>query len=277
MHPINSRRSPSWIGYYLFLFALSLPFLLPLFWMISTAFKPPALIYASPPRWFAHPTLENFQKAWALLDFHRFIVNSMFVTSLSVTGTLFSSSITGFAFATLPARGKSFLFNLLLATVMVPNSVTLIPLFVFYSRLRWTNTYLPLIVPQLFANAFFVFLFRQFFRSLPNELFDSAALDGCNPWMAYWKIGLPLSRPVLATVAIFSFLGSWNDFLYPLVFLNTPDKFTLTLGLSLFHGLYYTQIQYLMPMALVALIPVLVIFLIGQRHFIPGIVTTGLR
>jgi multiple sugar transport system permease protein len=277
MHPINSRRSPSWIGYYLFLFALSLPFLLPLFWMISTAFKPPALIYASPPRWFAHPTLENFQKAWALLDFPRFIVNSMFVTSLSVTGTLFSSSITGFAFATLPARGKSFLFNLLLATVMVPNSVTLIPLFVFYSRLRWTNTYLPLIVPQLFANAFFVFLFRQFFRSLPNELFDSAALDGCNPWMAYWKIGLPLSRPVLATVAIFSFLGSWNDFLYPLVFLNTPDKFTLTLGLSLFHGLYYTQIQYLMPMALVALIPVLVIFLIGQRHFIPGIVTTGLR
>jgi multiple sugar transport system permease protein len=160
---------------------------------------------------------------------------------------------------------------------MVPASVTLIPVFVLFSKLGWVNTYLPLIVPHFFANAFYVFLFRQFFRSLPWELFESAELDGCNPLMAYWKIALPLSRPALATVAVFAFIATWNDFMGPLVYLSTTDRFTLSLGLSLFHGLFYTQLQYLMPMSLVALLPVLLLFFIAQRYFVQGIVTTGLK
>lgn len=281
---IRARQMPAGrlvlpeVLYYAVLVGLALPFLLPLLWMLSTAFKPAEMVYASPPQWIPRPvTLDNFREAWGLLDFPQFIANSLWVTGLTVLGTLLSSSLVGYAFATLPGRGKQFLFNLLLATVMVPASVTLIPLFVLFSKLGWINTYLPLVVPHFFANAFYVFLFRQFFRALPAELFESAELDGCNPWMAYWRIALPLSRPALATVAVFSFIGAWNDFLGPLVYLSTNDKFTVSLGLSLFQGLFWTQLHYLMPMSLVALLPVLVLFLLAQRYFVQGIATTGFK
>lgn len=263
---------------YVILFLLAIPFLLPFLWMVSTAFKPAGMVYASPPQWIPRPaTLDNFRQAWALLDFPRFIWNSLWVTAFTVLGTLLSSSLVGYAFAILPARGRGLLFKLLLTTVMIPASVTLVPLFVLFSRLGWVNTYLPLIVPHFFANAFYVFLFRQFFRSLPIELFESADLDGCNPFVAYWRIALPLSRPALATVAVFSFVGAWNDFLGPLVYLSTNEKFTLSLGLSQFQGIYYTQLHYLMPMSLVALLPVLVLFFFAQRYFAQGIVTTGFK
>lgn len=275
---IFDRRVLPGVSYYALLAALALPFLLPLLWMLSTAFKPAEMVYVSLPQWLPQPvTLDNFREAWGLLDFPRFIANSLWVTGLTVLGTLLSSSLVGYAFATLPGRGKQFLFNLLLATVMVPASVTLIPLFVLFSKLGWVNTYLPLVVPHFFANAFYVFLFRQFFRSLPGELFESAELDGCNPWMAYRRIALPLSRPALATVAVFAFIGAWNDFLGPLVYLSTTQKYTVSLGLSLFQGLFWTQLHYLMPMSLLALLPVLILFLMAQRYFVQGIVTTGFK
>jgi multiple sugar transport system permease protein len=156
---------------------------------------------------------------------------------------------------------------------MIPASVTLIPLFILFSKLGWLDTYLPLIVPQFCANAFYVFLFRQFFRSLPVELFESAEIDGCNPWQAFWQIAIPLSRPAIATVAVFAFIGNWNDFLGPLVYLSSASKFTVSLGLSLFQGIYFTQTHYLVPMSLVALLPVILLFLFAQRYFIQGIVT----
>lgn len=266
-------RLPTWL-YYLLLSILVIPFLLPLAWTISTAFKPADQIYSDLMTWIPNPpTFENFRDAWQLLDFPRFIANSLFVTLLSMVGSLFSSSLVGYAFATLNGRGKQILFALLLSTIMVPTTVTLVPLFLLFSHLGWVNTFLPLIIPQFFANAFYVFLFRQFYRSLPISLFESAELDGCNPLQAYLRIALPLSRPALATVAIFSFIGSWNDFLGPLIYLNSTSKFTLSLGLSLFQGLYYTQFQYLMPMTLVALFPVLLLFLFAQRYLIEGIVT----
>jgi ABC-type glycerol-3-phosphate transport system permease component len=218
----------------LYYFAIILcvgPFLLPLLWMVSTAFMPVEHIYSSPPHWLPIPaTLDNFIKSWSLLDFPLFFKNTLLITALAVIGSLFSSSLVGFAFAILPARGKNILFYLMLATIMVPPTVTLIPLFILYSKLGWTNTYLPLILPYFCANAFFVFLFRQLFRSLPFELFDSAEIDGCNPFLSYWYIALPLSRPALAAVAIFTFINSWNDFLGPLVYLNTQEKFTISLG-----------------------------------------------
>jgi ABC-type glycerol-3-phosphate transport system permease component len=264
--------------YYGVLIALAVPFALPLLWMVSTSLKPAGLVYASPPQWIPWPlTLDNLTQAWGLLDFPRFFRNTLIVAGLTVAGSLLSSSVVGFAFATLPGRGKGILFGLCLATVMVPTSVTLIPLFLLFSRLGWVNTYLPLIVPHFFANAFYVFLFRQFFRGLPADLFESAELDGCNPFMSYWRIALPLSRPALATVAVFAFLGAWNDFMGPLVYLSTNETFTISLGLSLFQGSHYTQLHYLMPMSLVATLPVLILFLAAQRYFVQGIVTTGFR
>jgi ABC-type glycerol-3-phosphate transport system permease component len=141
------------------------------------------------------------------------------------------------------------------------------PQFVLFSRLGWTDSFLPLIVPAFFANAFYVFLFRQFFRTLPSELFESAEIDGCNPLRAYWQIALPLSRPALAAVALFAFIGAWNDFLGPLVYLNSLNRFTLSLGLAMFQGQYPADIQYLMPMSLVAVLPVAAIFLLLQHYF----------
>ncbi len=251
--------------------ALAVPFLLPFLWMLSTAFKPPALVYASPPTWVPRPpTLRNLREAWALLDLATCAHNSARVSALTVVGTLASSSLVGYAFAVLPARGRNWLFAALLATLMVPAPVTLIPVFIFFSKLGWANTHLPLVVPHFFAHPFFVFLFRQFFRGLPPQLYESAELDGCNPLQTYWNVALPLARPALGTAAVFAFAGAWNDLLGPLIYLSTNDRYTLSLGLALFQGLHYTQLHYLMPMCLVALAPVVVVFLAAQRYLAPG-------
>ena len=279
MNISRGQQTPLTSGlYYLLVAILALPFILPLWWMISTAFMPPAALYAATPQWIPQAlTLQNFSRAWKLMDFPRFIANSLLITGLAMSGTLLSSSVAGFAFAVLPGRGKQPLFLLLLATMMTPPFVTLLPLFILFSKLGWINTYLPLIVPHFFANAFYVFLFRQFYRGLPADLFESAEIDGCNPLGTYWWIALPLSRPVLSTVAIFSFIGTWNSFLEPLVYLSTNEKFTISLGLSMFNGIYYTQMHYLMPMSLVALLPVLAIFIFAQRYLVQGMVTTGIK
>jgi len=260
------------------LLILSLPFVLPLLWMVATAFKPTAQIYSAPlSLWPSPATLANFRVAWQLLDFPRFLTNSLWITGLSMIGAMLSSSLVGYAFATIPARGKDTLFTLLLATLMLPPAATLIPQFVLFSGLGWVNSYWPLILPAFFTNAFYVFLFRQFFLGLPRELFESAEIDGCNPLLAFGWLALPLATPAMATVAIFAFISAWNDFLNPLIYLSTTSKFTLSLGLALFQGLFYTQLEYLMPMALVGLAPVLLIFCLAQRYFIQGIVTTGIQ
>lgn len=277
-HPWGRHRRLSTIGYYLFVSVLALPFILPLVWMVATAFKTPAQIYSQPLAWWPTPwTGANFRLGWQLLDFPVFLRNSLWVTSWTLLGTLFSSSVVGFAFATLPGRGKRLLFGLLLSTLMLPSVVTLIPLFVLFSHLGWVNTYLPLVVPPFFANAFYVFLFRQFFAGLSPALFESAEIDGCHPLATYWWIALPLARPAIATVAVFTFIAAWNDFMGPLIYLSTTEKFTLSLGLMLFQGLFYTQLEYLMPMALLALLPVILLFFIAQRSFIAGITAGGLQ
>jgi ABC-type glycerol-3-phosphate transport system permease component len=246
--------------------------------MVTTSIKPTAQIYSSTPIWIPNLiSLENFRIAWDLIDLPRYLANSVLISGLALLGNLASSSLVGYAFATLSARGKNLIFNIMLGTMMIPASVTLIPTFILFSELGWVDTFLPLIVPQYFANVFYVFLFRQFFRSLPPALFESAELDGCHPLATYWYIALPLARPALATVAVFSLVNSWNDFLGPLVYLNSPAKYTVSLGLAQFQGFYYTQLEYLMPMSLVALLPLVIIFLVAQRYFVQGIVTTGLK
>jgi multiple sugar transport system permease protein len=259
----------------LLLALLALPFLGPLLWLAASAFTPARQLYSFPPRLPDPPTLDNLRAAWGLLDFPRFIANSLLIAGLAVLGSLLSASLVGFAFASLPGRGKRLLFGLLLTTLALPASVTLIPLFGLFSAIGWVNTYLPLVVPYFCANGFYVFLFRQFFRGLPAELFESAELDGCNPLLAYWHIALPLCRPALAAVGVLSFIGAWNDFLGPLIYLSTTEKFTLSLGLALFQGLHYTQVQYLMPMSLVALLPALLAFFIAGRYLAPEVLVSG--
>lgn len=268
---------------YSLLIALSVVFLVPFYWMVSTAFKDAALIYKDPPIWIPPQiTLENFARGLPLMlpSFERLFMNSVVITGLTILGALFSSSLVGFAFAVFPARGKKILFMLVLSTLMIPQAVTLIPQFILFVRLGWRDTWLPLIVPHFFAGPFFVFMFRQFFASIPRDLFDSAELDGCSPFGLYWRIALPLSTPAFATAAIFSFLGAWNDLLTPLLYLSDMRKFTLTLGLANFQGtatVAVTPLQYLMPMALLTLLPVLLLFFLAQKYFVQGIVTTGLK
>ncbi len=265
---------------YIILTSLSVVFLIPFLWMVSTAFKDPGLIYKSPPIWIPPElTFGNFERGLQLMipSFEKLFFNSTVITVLSMAGAIFSSSLVGFAFAVFKARGKNTLFTLMLATLMVPMPVVLIPQFLLFSQLGWLNTWLPLIVPQFFAAPFFVFMFRQFFGSIPRDLFDSGELDGCSPFGLYWYIAFPLAKPAFATAAIFSFLASWNDLINPLIYLNELNKFTLALGLANFQATNYSLLQYLMPMALLGLLPVLILFFMAQKYFVQGIVTTGMK
>jgi ABC-type glycerol-3-phosphate transport system permease component len=276
----STKETLGKIATYLILLVCSIVFLIPLLWMVSTSFKDPRLIYVNPPVWIPPEiTLDNFREGLSLMipSFQRLFLNTTFVTAMIILGDLFSSSLVGFAFAVFPARGKKFLFALLLSTMMVPMQVTLIPQFIFFNELGWRDTWYPLIVPHFFAFPFYVFMFRQFFASIPRDLYDSAEIDGCTPFGLYWRIAIPLARPAFATAGIFAFLSGWNDLMTPLVYLSDMNKFTLSLGLANFQATGYTLLQYLMPMALLAILPMLVLFFFAQRYFVQGIVTTGIK
>lgn len=254
------------------------PFGLPFVWLIASAFKPVDQFYASPPTLFPDPpSLANFAGVLGLLDVPRLVANSVFIAVVSVVATVASSSVVGFAFATLPARGRGLLFALLIATIIIPPTVSLIPQFILFSRLGWVGTYLPLIVPHLFGSAFFIFLFRQWFRNLPPHLFESAELEGASPLQSFRHIALPLARPAVAAVAVFAFVGSWNDFLGPLVYLRTPDTYTVTLGMATFQGVFVNELHFSVAMALIALVPPVLIFVIAQRFLVRGVVASGWR
>ena len=255
-----------------------LPFAVPFLWLIASALKPVGQFYAFPPTLLPDPpSLENLAGAVALVDVPRLLANSTLIAVLSVAATVVSASIVGFAFATLPARGRRPLFAVLIATILVPPSATLVPQFILFSRLGWVGGYLPLIVPHLCGSAFYVFLFRQWFRNQPANLFESAELDGANPLQAWWHVALPLARPAIAAVAVFAFVGSWNDFLGPLLYLRSPDTFTISLGLAAFQGTYVSQLHLTLALSLVALLPVVVVFAVAQRSIVGGIATGGWR
>lgn len=254
------------------------PFLVPLLWLVAGALKPPGQFYAAPPTILPDPpSLEAIQAAVRLVDAPRLVANSLLLAALNVVGTVGSGAVAGFAFAALPARGRRPLFALLVATILVPPSVTLIPQYILFSRIGWVGTYLPLVVPQFLGSAFAIFLFRQWFRGLPPNLFESAELDGANPLQQLWYVALPLARPVIAAIAVFAFVGSWNDFLGPLLYLRTPDTFTVSLGLASFQGLYVNQVQQSMALSLLALLPVIAVFAVAQRWLVQGVSRGGLR
>lgn len=260
------------IAVYALLVGVAALFLLPFYWMLATALKPQQIVYRFPPDWLAGDlTLENFRAGWSALPFGRFFINTILVTILTVVGTVSSSSLVGFGLARYRSRIADLLFVTVLLTMMVPPAATLIPRFVIFSRLGWTNSYIPIVAPYWFGVPFFIFLFRQFFRAIPQEYFDAAELDGASPFDLYFRVGIPLARPAFVAAALFSTLIAWNDFLDPLVYLSTLDKFTIQLGLSSFRGQFIADLHLMMPMALLAMLPVLLLVAIGQRWIARGL------
>lgn len=225
-----------------------------------------------------HPEWSNYSEAMRKMSFVALLQNTAAITVLGTVGTLLSCSLVAYGFARFRFPGRSMLFMVLLSGMMLPGVVTMIPVYLVFRQLGWIDTLLPLFVPAWFGvNAFAVFLFRQFYMNLPFDLDEAARLDGCGAFRIYWSVLLPLSKPVLATVAIFSFTGYWLDFMTPLIYLNTPTKFTLSLGLYIFKGPYTVEWNYLMAATLLVSLPCIVLFLVGQRFFISGVVMSGLK
>ncbi|GAB4114250.1 MAG: carbohydrate ABC transporter permease [Roseiflexaceae bacterium] len=258
----------------------SLFILVPFFWMISTALKQPGQVYLSPPMWIPDPPQwSNFSQALSRAPFHLYAANTFTIVILVMIGTLFSSSFSAYGFARLRAPGKDLIFMLLLSTLMLPGVITLVPTYLMFNSIGWINTFMPLIVPSFFGNAFYVFLMRQFYMTIPAELEEAATLDGASVYQIWWSIMLPLSQPVLATIAVFSFIGTYNDFFNPLIYLSDEDKRTIAVALSYFQGSprMGPQLHLLMAAVTMSIIPPLVLFLAAQRYFVRGIVMTGIK
>ncbi len=253
-------------------------FILPFFWLVSTSLKELDQIFTMPPIWIPNPIRwQNYPEALSYFPFLRQLRNTLII-ALSSTGlTLISSTLVAFSFSRLRWVGRDLCFFLMLATMMLPYQVTMIPLFIIYRSLNWVNSFLPLIIPHAFGVPFFIFLLRQFFLSIPKDLDDAATIDGCLEVGILRHIILPLAKPALTTVALFQFLGSWNDFLGPLIYLNDPDKYTLPLGIQVFASTSGVQWGWMMAATTVLTVPVVVLFFFTQRTFIQGISVTGMK
>jgi multiple sugar transport system permease protein len=263
------------------LLGASILMLYPLLWMLAASFRPENEIFTSasiiPSSW----SIDSYFRGWNGLrtSFGVFFTNSFIVSILSVCGNVLACSMAAFAFARLQFRGRNFWFAMMLMTLMLPYQVTLIPQYVLFRQLGWVNTFLPLVVPKfLAADGFFIFLMVQFFRGLPKELDEAAQMDGCSPWRIYWKIVMPLSLPVLATAAIFTFIWTWDDFFGPLIYLSEMRQYTVMLGLRTFTDSTGTS-DYggLFAMSVLSLVPIFLFFLFFQRLLIEGIATTGMK
>lgn len=253
--------------------------MLPFFWMISTSLKRPGTEFTFPIEWIPRPPYwENYPRGWSVLPFSEWALNTIQITFFATLGSVISSAIVGFGFARIHFPGRDFFFVLVLATMMLPYPSVIVSLFILYKQLGWINTFLPLIVPTFFGvNAFYVFVLRQFFLTLPTELDDAARVDGCSTFGIFRHIALPSIRPALGIIVVFSFMHNWNDFLGPLIYLSSNDKFTLALGLRFFQAQYRVQWTELMAVSLIVLAPCILLFFIAQKYYIQGIVITGLK
>jgi ABC-type glycerol-3-phosphate transport system permease component len=268
---------------YTLMVSLSILFMFPFFWTVSSSLKQVWELMTFPPTWLPDvPQWQNYGYVLQKVPFLLWTWNSIYVVGLSTLGTVLSASIVAYSFARFRYRGRDLIFMITLATMMLPAQVTLIPQFVLFHKLGWVETLRPLWVPNWFGGgAFFIFLFRQFFMSLPRELDEAALIDGASYPRIFWSIILPLSGPVMATVAVISFIAGWNDFVNPLIYVHTPDKYTLAVGLNYFRQLpdaagAPTQ-HLLMAASVMVIAPVLIIFFAAQRYFVQGIVLSGIK
>ena len=262
---------------YLILIILALTMLLPFLWMVSTSLMGELEVYQFPPK-FVPSTwkLSNFVEALTLQPFGWFFLNTFIVSAASVVGQLIFCSMAAYAFARLRFRGRDRMFGLYLATMMIPAIVTIIPSFLIITKFGWMNTYWALFTPTL-SSVWGIFLLRQFFQSIPRDLEDAARIDGASEFTIFWKIILPLSKPALATLAIFAFMGSWKDFPWPLIVTNRTDMRTVEVGIANFSSLYQTDWPHQMAAAVVVMLPIVLAFFIAQKYFVRGITMTGLK
>lgn len=267
-----------------FLLMLCIPFALPLVWMLATSLKPDELIYARetgesvvslkslipfPPQW------SNYREAVTTVPLGAYLQNTLFLCITNVTAAVLSSALVAYGFARLRFKGREPLFMLMIATMALPGQVTMIPVFALFRALGWYGTFLPLIVPNFCGTPFFIFLLRQFFRTIPEDLAEAARIDGAGEFRIFWQIMLPLAKASLATCALFHFLFTWNDFFGPLLYVNDPSKYTLAYGLQQFMSSYGGEWAQLMAAACVFTLPIILLFFLAQRTFIQGIATTG--
>lgn len=277
-HGIPLQQSYRILIAYILLTFGAIVFGLPFFWMLSTSLKPIEDVFLLPIKWIPNPIKwNNYLEALTAVPFGRYFINSTKITLFSIIGHLISCTLAAYGFARIPFKGRDILFFLLLGTMMLPSQVTIIPLFIIFKQLGWVNTHLPLYIPSFFGGAFYIFLLRQYFMTIPTELEEAAIIDGCGYIRIFWDIYLPLSKNALITVVIFSFMGSWNDFFRPLIFINSPDKFTVPLGLAGFRSEMGNYWHYLMAASVVAVIPCILLYFFFQRYFIEGIALTGLK
>jgi multiple sugar transport system permease protein len=283
MSPRLGQRMSEWLSQligYLILLLGAVVILIPFAWMISTSLKQKIAIYVFPPKWIPDPIMwENYKRALTVFPFELYTWNSLQIVSLVMIGTLFSCSFASYGFSRLRAPGRDFIFIVLLSTMMLPAAVTMVPLYLFFNNLNWIDTFLPLIVPSFFGSAFFIFLMRQFYLGIPREIEDAANIDGCNAYSTYLRIMLPLTKPVLATIAVFTFIGTWNDFMGPLIYLTSEEKRTIALGLSYFQGSGRStpELHLLMAATIYSIIPCVLLFFFSQKLFVKGLVFTGVK
>lgn len=280
MSALHFRHFTSRFLIHLVLAGGGLLMLVPFFWLVSSSLKAPYEIFVFPPKWIPDPIRwENYREVFEVVSVVRYTLNTVIVTFFSTLGVVLSSSLAAYSFARLRFKGRDVVFALILSTVMLPYVVTMIPVYILFTRLGWIGTFLPLIVPDWFGGPITIFLLRQFFRTIPLELEDAARIDGASRPRIFAQIILPLARPALTVVVVLALLYNWNDFLAPLIYLHKRDMFTLALGLNALQyfegGLDWTH--YVMVLATLMVLPVIVVYFLAQRAFVEGIVLTGMK
>jgi multiple sugar transport system permease protein len=264
------------------LIVISLGFLAPIFWMIITSLKVPTQVFTWPPVIIPHPIVwKNYPDALIISNFGRYFLNTVFLSVCVILGNLFSCSLAAYGFSRLEWKGRDTVFLIVLSTLILPDQVTMIPLFVIFKKLGMVGNgymgYLPMILPAWFGRAYFIFMMRQFFMGIHHELSDAARIDGCSDLGILWRIILPLSKPAIIAVALFTLIATWSDFLTPLIYIRDPQYYTISVGLSAFQGRYMTQWNQLMAAAGMMIVPVLIVFIVAQKQFVQGISMTGLK
>jgi len=284
--PRRRRHPHRWLAL-LAILVICAGYLLPFVWMLSTSLKRVDQTMANPPSLIPHPLMPgNFRAVLTSekVDFPLYARNTLIIAALTVVGTTLSSAIAAYGFAKIRFKGRGFLFALMLSTMMIPFPVMMLPLFIIFrfigdhTPLQMLGTFKPLWLPAWFGSAFSIFLLRQFFLTIPDDIGEAARIDGCSEWGIFWRIMLPLSRPALSVVALFSFMWAWNNFLGPLLFIQRPDQYTLALGLQAFQSAQGgTDWNLLMAASMLVMLPVILLFFLAQKTFIRGIATTGLK
>jgi ABC-type glycerol-3-phosphate transport system permease component len=262
---------------YIVIAGFSVTYLLPFLWLLSSSLKTEGQEFVLPPQWWPRPfEWSNFPGVFSYIPFARFYINTVEITAATVIGTVLSNVLVAYGFSRIKWRGRDILFSIMLSSLMIPYIVILIPQYLLFHSFGWINTYYPLIVPAFAGNAFFIFMLRQFFRTIPEELSEAARMDGANDLRILVSIIIPLARPAIGAVALFSFMTSWNDFIGPLVYLNSENKYTLALGLNMFVSLYSQRWPYLMAAVVMTVLPLIVLFFLFQKSFLRGITLVGM-